>query len=1149
MADNGLNIFKASAGSGKTFRLVGEYLKMLFARPMSYKNILAVTFTNKATAEMKERILSELANLSKGDKSKYLEFLQEYGSEPIIRQKATRILKLILHDYSRFSVMTIDSFFQKVIRSFAREIRLNASFKTEIDNRQALEDAVDLLFQEIDSNELLMGWMVQFLEENLEEGRSWDFKKELLKYGKEVEKEAFKVHGDEFLEMLAGKEQLTSYVSGMKKVLLDAEIRLKKMGQEGLDLIAHAGMSYDQLKNGKSSFANHFNKLVNGKFEPPTQTTLDARDNLESWSKKTDSPQVKAQIENLYRLGLNRNLVESIDALLEEIPRINSAQAIIKNIYPFGLLGNIALKIKEVLKENNTVLLSDSGQLIGKIIEGNDTPFIYEKVGTIYHHFMLDEFQDTSRQQWTNFRPLIENALASGNSSLVVGDVKQSIYRWRNGDWNLLANQLASDLAHQTVSTHTLDTNWRSQKNIVDFNNRLFWSASGYLNNWFESETKDQALAELNGVIAQAYADQYEKSSLTGKPEGYVKISFVDTENSRNKNDFREKALALLVEQIETVQQSGVKAEEITILVRENAEAERVAKALWGRKKTDAQPGCSYDVITSDTLKIGTSPVVRFVVNFFRIFAGKDPRMIRAEILYGYYRILQPLMGADGKEQPIELHDLFDAGSPLPELFEKWLDTESRSEFHTGLLALPLYELAVTIADHFRLGTITGEKVYLQAFLDMVLEYGREASGGIAGFLEWWEASGSNKTLNLPTVRNFIRISSIHQSKGLEYHTVFVPFCNWEIALNSHKVPYIWLVPESEPFNQLKMVLLKCDSSLKNSIFSQDYYREMLFSIMDNLNLLYVAMTRAINNLLVIMPYKEGIKQVGTVAELMQDLLESPVLLDSIDQEKYLDFGKNWDPVNKIYELGSLMSSPSPRLPLSLSLPLPVSPSPRPLVPSSPRPLVPPSPCLPLSPSPPPSFSPQNDPLILNSNSNRLEIRLHSKDYFQLTGNLRTERINKGTMMHQLFEKIRTRVDVGPAVHNMVTAGQLTSPEGKELFEKIDALLQVAPFSEWFGGRWRVLNERDILRPGETKHRPDRVLLKDNSAVVIDYKTGEKSDKDIRQMKGYLGDLQKMGYHSCEGNIWYLQKNEVVKVDSLPLASANGEINREGIGL
>ena len=174
-ASSGLNIYKASAGSGKTFRLVGEYLKMLFARPKSYRNILAVTFTNKATAEMKERILKELGNLSNGNDSRYLELLKDAGSEQKIRGKATDILKLILHDYSRFSVMTIDSFFQKVIRAFAREIRLNASFRTEIDNRQALEEAIDLLFQEIEENSLLMNWMILFLEENLEEGRSWDF--------------------------------------------------------------------------------------------------------------------------------------------------------------------------------------------------------------------------------------------------------------------------------------------------------------------------------------------------------------------------------------------------------------------------------------------------------------------------------------------------------------------------------------------------------------------------------------------------------------------------------------------------------------------------------------------------------------------------------------------------------------------------------------------------------------------------------------------------------------------------------------------------------------------------------------------------------------------------------------------------------------
>lgn len=1091
--DNGLHIFRASAGSGKTFRLVGEYLKLLFARPASYRNVLAVTFTNKATAEMKERILRELANLAKGRPSRYLSFLRDHGSEPQIRAKAQTILKLILHDYSRFSVMTIDSFFQKIIRSFAREIRLNASFRTEIDSRQALEDAVDLLFQEIEENDLLMNWMVQFLEENLEEGRSWDFKKELLKFGREIDKEAFKQHGDEFLEALTGKEQLTLYIGEMKQLMREAEARLKQMGQEGLDLLARSGMRYDQLKGGKNSFANHFNKLAAGRFEPPTKTTLDACDNLENWSKKTDPPPLRAQIETLYHQGLNRLLTASVTALLEEIPRINSAQAIIKNIYPFGLLGNIALKIKEVLRDNNTVLLSDSGRMIGRIIDGNDTPFIYEKVGTVYRHFMLDEFQDTSRQQWNNFKPLVENALASGNASLVVGDVKQSIYRWRNSDWNLLATQLDSDLSRQEIHHHSLDTNWRSRKNIVDFNNMLFWSASGRLENWFEEEVGERQFPDLTGVIARAYDGQYQQCARSGEAGGYVKITFVDTEKGDGKNKFREKALALLVEQLEQVQLSGIKAEEITILVRENSEAEKVAKALWEKKKSDALPGCSYDVITSDTLKIGQSPVVRFVVNFFRFFAGKEPQLARAEILYGYYRILKPAMEPEGDAPSVDLHGLFDSAGPLPELFAPWLGPESDPEFLSGLLALPLYELSVAIAARFQLNAVTGEKVYLQALLDLVLEYGREAGGGIPGFLEWWENAGSNKTLNLPTVKNFIRISSIHQSKGLEYHTVFVPFCNWEVALHPNKLPYLWSVPGSEPFNHLKMVLLKCDSTLKNTVFAYDYYREMLYSVMDNLNLLYVALTRAVNHLFVTMPYKEGINKAGTVAEVVQTLLEHPPLPDSLDAGKYLDPGPCWQAESKIFELGQLVTPTR-----SDTAPQPEQP---------------------------------NEPLSLNANSNRLAIRLHSKEYFRLTGSRKTERINHGTLMHQLFEKIITRADLRPAVDRMVTDGQLTFPEGEELFAKIDSLLQQPPYSAWFDGQWKVLNERDILRAGESKHRPDRVLLKEGRAMVVDYKTGEPSDKDLRQMRGYLSDLQKMGYTSCEGNIWYLMRDEVVKIE------------------
>ncbi len=437
------------------------------------------------------------------------------------------------------------------------------------------------------------------------------------------------------------------------------------------------------------------------------------------------------------------------------------------------------------------------------------------------------------------------------------------------------------------------------------------------------------------------------------------------------------------------------------------------------------------------------------------------------------------------------MHNLFDSDAALPELFEKWLQIDSQSEFLSGLLALPLFELAVAIADHFQLGEIKGEKVYLQAFLDLVLEFGREDNGGISGFVEWWENFGSTKTLNLPNIKNFVRISTVHQSKGLEFDTVLIPFCNWEIALNPFKLPYLWSIPETEPFNHLKMVLLKCDKSLKDSVFSYEYFHELLLSTMDNLNLLYVAMTRAINNLFIIMPYKDELKQPTNVAELMQHLMENPVMLDSIDQQKYVDFGKGWDPFNKIFESGKMATSEVRVVSPQVESPY--------------------------------------DRLTLNSNNQRMRIRLHSKDYFQITGSQRGERINRGTLMHKIFEKIKTVKDIEPAIRQMISSGELRIQEGSEFSEKIGALLTQYPFSDWFSDEWKVLNERDILRPAESKHRPDRVLIKGSSVVVIDYKTGEKSDKDIRQMKGYLADLKKMGYTSGEGNIWYLQDNELVK--------------------
>ncbi|MCE1198867.1 MAG: UvrD-helicase domain-containing protein [Marinilabiliales bacterium] len=1088
---DGLSIYKASAGSGKTYRLVGDFLEKLFLRPSTYKHMLAVTFTNKATAEMKERILLELASISQGQPSRYPELLEICGSEQLLKEKASEILSLILHDYSRFSIMTIDSFFQRIIRSFARDIRLNASFRTEIDNRQILSDAVDLLFQDLEENSLLMNWMISFLEDNLAEGRSWDFRKELLRFGKEVEKEAFKIHGNELVETLSGKGNLHSYIADLKGVLEESEILLKALGEKGLQMIGDAAMSPDQFKGGRNSFASLFVKLAAGRFDPPTRTMTEALDNLQGWSKQTDTPAAKAKIASLFETGLNAHLRESLQSLQQQQKRMNSARAILKNIYPLGLLGNISMKVGEVLKGNNTILLSDSGRMIASVIDGNDAPFIYEKVGLVYRHFMLDEFQDTSRQQWTNFKPLVENALASGNSSLVVGDVKQSIYRWRNGDWNLLANQIKRDLGHQQISEFTLDTNRRSRKNIVEFNNLIFRQAPVFLDGYLGEEMSEEPIPAYQGVITSAYSGNFQHVHRSATPHGLVQLTFVDFEGKR-KGEFRTAALEHLLIKIEEAQLAGVKPDEMTILVRENAEAETIARALWEKKKNNPVDGCFYDVITSDTLKIGQSVVVKFIIGFFRFFTGKDQPLVRAELILTYETLLLPLIKQDRTWPVKPAWELISSDYDASVYFGEWLKAEDNKEFVTDMLSLPLYQLAVRILERFDLGKITGEKIYLQSFLDMVLEYGREAQGGLSGFLEWWDNGGAAKTVNLTTVRNFIRISTIHQSKGLEYPTVFVPFCNWELALNRNKTPNLWAFPEVEPFNQMKMVLLKCDANLRNSYFSKNYYEEFMLSIMDNLNLLYVAFTRAVDHLFVICPWNEEIKKVTQVGEMLQQLLLQPLLPVMPDEPGYADLYGKWNAATKVMQWGELVK---------------VENQPH----TDPPPVV--------------------EPLNLTFDGKKMGIRIHGQDYFQLSENNRGERINRGNLMHKILEKVKSFADLETAADFFITSGQVSGQEGAEVFRHLAELLGEAGVSEWFDGSWKVLNERDILRGGKSRHRPDRVMFRGDQVLVIDYKTGEISEKDLKQMKGYLEDIRSMGYSNCSGRIWYLEKHEIVEVE------------------
>jgi len=1074
-----LEIYKASAGSGKTFSIVLNYLTLVLQRPASYRNILAVTFTNKATTEMKDRVLKELQLLSTGEASGQLNELMKRlkKSEVEIRTSARFILKSILHDYSRFSVSTIDSFFQRVVRSFSREMYLNSSFRTEIDTRSVLDEAVDRIFLEIDNNDELRNWMLNYAEEKLSEGKDWNFRKELVGRGELVFSEAFKTFGEGLLQKLKDKSYLIAYGDTLRKIVAEYEDELKRLGNQGLSVLGQSGLKIDDFKYGTNSFANHFQKLSNANFEWPGKRVIDACNNPDSWYTTKTAVEKIARIQSVYD-ELNQLLCQSIETMNAKSLNYNSAKAILGNLFTFGLTTDIALKINEVSVERNMMLLNDSGHLLMRVIGDQDAPFVYEKMGEVYHHFMLDEFQDTSQLQYRNFRPLITNALSEGYKSMVVGDVKQSIYRWRNGDWNLLANQLEHDFSHFGVETKPLSTNWRSGKNVIFFNNTFFKFSAQCLN-----ETFDQALStaenytdsELKGIIQKAYDDHYQNVSPKSKVEGEVLVKFFASEKNILKSEFQTQALEAMIDRIEELQAAGIHPSDIAILVRKRGESEKVVKALFERKAALPDSGVCYNIVSNDSLAIGQSIAVQFIVDMLKIVSHQGNDIVRAELQHFYQIMFIPEHKGFGND--------WNANS----LLTSWLNGENINQ----LLSLPLYELVTQIIADFKLNTIDGQLTYIQTFLDIVTEYHRAESGGIFGFLEWWEMVGRLRMVTMAEVSDAMRLLTIHKAKGLEFKAIIIPFCDWSLYPKTPGTS-LWVHPSVEPFSQLDLVLVDYGKQLANSIFAGDYFREMLYSLVDNLNLLYVAFTRAVSSLTVFAPYAEAVDAPKTAAHLLQLALGNPPLLDSDDLERCIDFKSFWDEGSHLLRVGSFVQDGQMTIDDANGL------------------LI--------------------DRLQFADNSERLGLKLHSEGYFNFHQGEKAERINYGRLVHEIFEHIKSRTDVEPTLHRMVAEGKILRSEKGNLQNHIEELMKNEPVSGWFDGSWKVLNERDILRGANRKHRPDRVMMRNGEVVILDYKTGEQRDKDIHQVKEYAADIQRMGHVNIKAYIWYIEEDKLIDV-------------------
>ncbi len=812
-----LTIYKASAGSGKTFTLAVEYIMGLLQEgaEREFEKTLAVTFTNKATAEMKNRILETLYGLKMGleDAKSYMEAIMDRFKEakiPIteeqVRLQAGKALTAILHDYSRFRVETIDSFFQSILRNMARELGLAANLQVELSHDEVIDSAVDSLIETMDQQPEVAKWVLDYVREQLDSGDRWDIVKPLKSFAQNIFEEEYQQRSAEELAKISNADIVKDFKGKMQAIKKKAEKEIQE-GTERLlqelpnspiyDKISRVGDIESFLENMRDQYkepSDSIQKKING-----DKTFL-----LKKYQTDTAS------------LAEENELRERIIQILNHLKDYFSATLSLSHLSQLRLLEYIDEKVREIEGDAGRFTLSSTPALLSKMIEGSDAPFIFEKIGTFINNVMIDEFQDTSRMQWNNFKKLLFEKLASGGKGLLVGDIKQSIYRWRNGDWKILYGiEKEPDLQRFNIKPEPLDTNFRSYGVIVDFNNAFFPVAAKLLD-----QIKPDADIKLDTIYEDVKQQKDKEEGL-----GYVRIKIY-------KGNAEDNTIMDMVEQVKRLQTEGLELSKIAILIRENKFALPIIEGF-------NQYAPDIPIVSDEAFMLGASISVQMIVAAMRMLIDKNHKDgISEKYLMLHY--LRDVLGK--KDATIQTVALQKADQVLPEEF-----TKQRDE----LLQLPLYLLAEKLWRIFSLNNIEGEDIYTLTFFDELQKHLRSAiAPDIQTFLTAWDEKLYTCSVPGSAVPG-IRILTIHKSKGLAFHTVLLPFSHWDIE-SARQNYTLWCETDQAPYNELGSLPISFPSKgIKTSVFAPAYEREHLEQRVDALNMLYVAFTRAKCNLYV----------------------------------------------------------------------------------------------------------------------------------------------------------------------------------------------------------------------------------------------------------------------------------------------------------
>lgn len=1033
MEVSNFKIYSASAGSGKTYALAKAYIKLLLANssPNKFRQILALTFTNKAVDEMKSRIMDNLHAFAQQELPKrveplFRELCRELSlSGDELRQRSEEVLKRILHNYSFFEISTIDKFNHKIVRTFARDLQLSQNFEVELDLDLILGEAVGRLLDRAGSDVGLTRVLVDFSLEKLDQDKSWDIAYDLMQMGKLLFQENHWEHLEPLRSMGIGdfKAIQDKLARGMEAL----RPRIVEGAERALQTIQAHGFEHGDFPGGY--LPNHFIKIVEGETRPGALYGTKLETNLENGKiLYAKDPRDAGDLSAL--------LLREFREIKQLVCRMDFLKNVYGNILPMTLMNEISREIKNIELQRDVIPISSLNRILSKEIKGQPVPFIYERMGEKYRHYFIDEFQDTSKMQWDNLRPLIANALEGemGNGQLgslfLVGDVKQAIYRWRGGRAEGLLDLINGE-SHPFVvepQINSLESNWRSRDQIVEFNNDFFQSIAPVLEH-------------------PAYRDLFLRDShqkTTNRPGGHVQLTFLEEDGNERTEAYCEATLEIIKEILDRGYAHG----DICILVRKNKNGRLLADFLAQRE---------IPIISSEALLLASDEKVDFLISILQLFNSQwDPMAI--------YRVLLFLSKGRGDRHGfIEEH-------------LRQIDRLLSREYGFKIQGLK-GESTFNILEHaiVRFNLAEGSVAHILFLMDQVLDIEKTQGPGVHTFLKYWEAKKESLSIAAPDGLDAVRIMTVHKAKGLEFPFVIFPFANTSLNERRGGGDKLWVPAgplEAELGLEELLVNNKKDLLLYGDGVAECHLEEEHKSVLDAINILYVALTRPVLGLYIITEKGKKPRTLGETASYAH-LFEWYLQQRGIPAQ-----GEG------VYSIGS---PPSPQGHEGETGPR-----------AGDIPYI---------------TRPKDDPgFVISTRTGRL---------WEQDG---MRAIALGNLIHLALSRIQTAGELPRVLLELVHEGHLSEQESGEMERLIGQVVEHPKLKPYFNGEATVLNEREILTPSGRVFRPDRILLRGGKATLIDYKTGVPRPSHRQQIADYARALEGMGLEVDDSILVYIDK-------------------------